>query len=125
LVTTTDERELRMGYAFMQDIPVSWAEYQPLETVVRGPGPRGLIVHTAGPIDEGVRIIEVWESEEAWRSFRAEALTALLPAPGPAPVTTFRDLHVVHLLRRSSEASATENDLNPSRSDRVTPRIER
>jgi hypothetical protein len=36
--------------------------------------PAGLIVHTASPRDGGVRIVDVWESEDAWQRFREERL---------------------------------------------------
>jgi hypothetical protein len=36
--------------------------------------PDGLIVHTASPRAGGVRIVDVWESEDAWQRFREERL---------------------------------------------------
>ena len=39
-----------------------------------GPVPEGLILHAAGPTDEGFRIIALWECEEAWQRFVADRL---------------------------------------------------
>ena len=51
---------------------------------VDGNKPEGLIVHTAGWDDEGgvFRILDVWESAEAWERFRADRLDPVL-AEGP------------------------------------------
>jgi hypothetical protein len=60
----------------------------------------GVILHVAGPTDEGFRIIDVWESKRARERFHAER-----PAPavavlgGPSrPEPTFRDLRPGHLV---------------------------
>ena len=57
-----------MPYAFVEDVPASWEHYAPLAAALAGPPPRGLIVHAAGPTDEGYRIIAVWESEDELRA---------------------------------------------------------
>ena len=36
--------------------------------------PAGLIVHTAGTDGEDFRIVDVWETREAWEAFRDERL---------------------------------------------------
>ena len=59
-----------MAYAVVQDVPASWADYE----VVAGIGeplPDGLILHVAGPTDEGFRTIEVWDSREACDRYHA------------------------------------------------------
>lgn len=40
--------------------------------------PEGCIVHIMSPTDDGYRVTEVWESEEAWQRFRSEILTPLV-----------------------------------------------
>jgi hypothetical protein len=52
--TNYDEVKRRMG---VQDDP-----------------PAGLIVHTAGTDGEDFRIVDVWETPEAWETFRDERL---------------------------------------------------
>jgi hypothetical protein len=58
-----------MTYAFMQDIAASWQDYDRIMATTFDPIPLGLIVHLAGPTDEGIRIINLWESEHAWQAF--------------------------------------------------------
>jgi hypothetical protein len=91
---------LAMAYAFVQDIAASWHEYQRVTAATLEPAPDGLILHLAGPTDEGFRIISVWESEAAWQGFQAERLLPAIAAlGGPArPEPTFRGLHGAHLI---------------------------
>jgi hypothetical protein len=87
-------------YAFVQDIASTWAHYEHVRASLTEPLPLGLILHVAGPTDEGFRVIEVWDSEEAWQRFCAERLQPALAAlGGPArPAPTFRDLHPAHVV---------------------------
>ena len=96
-----------MTYAYVQDVASSWEQYELFAGALVDPPPAGLILHVAGPTDEGVRIIDIWESEEAWDQFRAERLAPAIAAlGGPArPEPTFRDLHPAHVVLRSEEAS--------------------
>ena len=59
-----------MPYAFVEDIAASWERYERFAAAFDGPSPDGLLLHAAGPTDEGFRIIGVWESEAAWDRFR-------------------------------------------------------
>jgi hypothetical protein len=74
-------------YAYVEDVAATWEQYARLAAALAGPAPQGLIVHTAGPTDEGFRIIAVWESEEAWARFQAERLDdSAAPATLTPPV---------------------------------------
>jgi hypothetical protein len=89
-----------MSYAFVQDIAASWPDYQRVSAATLEPVPAGLILHAAGPTDEGVRIIAVWEREPAWQHFRTERLapaTACLGGPARRELT-FRELRPAHLV---------------------------
>jgi hypothetical protein len=107
-----------MPYAFVKDIAASWHDYRPIAAALVGPAPAGLILHAAGPTDEGVRIIAIWENEPAWQRFRTEGLApAIACLRGPArPEPTFRDLHTAHLVvgergkRGSLQSQAQENE---------------
>jgi hypothetical protein len=45
--------------------------------------PAGLVMHTAGELDSGqVRIVDIWESERAMRSFSRKRLWPALEAAG-------------------------------------------
>jgi hypothetical protein len=87
-----------MPYAFVQDVASSWEQYEHFARALGEPAPDGLILHVAGPTDEGFRIIAVWESEEAWHEFRTRRLAPAIAAlGGPSrPARTFRDLHPAH-----------------------------
>jgi hypothetical protein len=89
-----------MMYAFVHDIAASWHDYQRVTADTVQPAPAGLILHLAGPTDEGFRIIGVWESKAAWERFQAERVAPAIAAlGGPArPEATFRDLQVAHIV---------------------------
>lgn len=90
-----------MPYAFVEDIAASWEHYRRFATAFEGPTPEGLILHAAGPTDEGFRIIGVWESEAAWRRFRDERLDPGAEAVAEVP-PIFRALRATHVVGRSA-----------------------
>ena len=87
-----------MSYALVSDVPASWERYQAIVRLL-GRSPKGLLLHLAGPTDEGFRIIEVWESEAAWSGF-AEAFETAIRAVDPevGPRATVRDLRALHVV---------------------------
>ncbi len=98
-----------MAYAYVQDVAASWRQYERMASSLIDPAPAGLILHVAGPTDEGVRIIDVWESEESWERFRAEWLGPSIAAlGGPSrPEATFRGLRAEHVWIQKGPASPT------------------
>ena len=90
-----------LPYAHVTDVPASWETYRQVSAVADRPT-QGLILHAAGRTEEGFRIIEVWESEDAWRRFRDGPLADARreqAAHGIEVVPTVRELDVEHLLR--------------------------
>jgi hypothetical protein len=87
-------------YAFVRDVAASWGRYKRIAEAMNKPAPAGLIVHVAGPTDEGFRTIDVWESEQAWESFRSSRLEPVLAdlARSFRPRSTFRDLRPMHIV---------------------------
>lgn len=86
-----------VSYAFVEDVAASWEQYEPVAAALAGPAPDGLLVHAAGPTDEGFRIIAVWESEEAWRRFLADRLGDAFAGAAAAP-PVFRALRPAHIV---------------------------
>jgi hypothetical protein len=85
-----------MSYVIVEDVAASWEQYAHVAAGLAGPAPAGLIVHAAGPTDEGFRIVALWESEEAWRRFAERGGSAnVSPAP-PHIVRALRPEHVVY-----------------------------
>ena len=64
-----------MPYGVMQDMPgVGEAEYHMVEKHLGLDRPAGLLAHVSGPMDGGWRVINVWDSEAAFRRFQSERL---------------------------------------------------
>jgi hypothetical protein len=92
-------------HAVVTDVPASWADYALVAAALGDHAPKGLIVHAAGRTDEGFRILEVWESKEAWQRFREQRLEGVLAEQGPdRPLVepTLRELAVERLLTSCS-----------------------
>ena len=93
-----------MTYALVSDMPVSWETYKQIAESALDDIPSGLIIHVAGRTDEGVRIMDVWETEHAYESFQKQQLQPLLAARvEPIGISLFRELHVEHLVAQSHD----------------------
>ena len=90
-----------MAYAFVEDIPASWEQYGPVDAAIAERVPEGLILHVAGPTDDGVRTIDVWESREAWLRFRGGRA-----APEVESAPTLRELQVLRVVHGHAGATA-------------------
>jgi len=97
-----------MPYAFVEDIAASWEHYARFAAAFDGPPPDGLLLHAAGPTDEGFRIIGVWDSEAAWDRFREDRLGGEAESVGEMPPTVrvLRPAHVVHGVTQSVSVPA-------------------
>jgi hypothetical protein len=95
-------------YAFVEDIAASWEHYQRFAAALEGPTPEGLILHAAGPTDEGFRIIGIWESEDAWRRFRRDRLAPDAEVAQTPP--TFRALSATHVVQRGVQPDEGGSD---------------
>jgi len=89
-----------MTYAVVSDIPASWERYEPLGRAFHDPVPKGLVLHLAGPTEEGFRVIDVWETREAWERFEAVLLErGVTVARGGLAAPTLRELGVLAVVR--------------------------
>ena len=95
-----------MTFALVQDVAATWERYEHEAAGAVSPPPEGMILHVAGPTEEGFRVIEVWEDEGAWLRFRDERLAPLqAAAPSPAtPRPTLRAIQVLHLVTHDTSA---------------------
>lgn len=85
-----------MSYVVVEDVAASWELYQRFANALAGPAPGGLIVHAAGPTDEGFRIVGVWESEAAWQRF-VDALDSYQSSSEPPQILrALRPEHVIY-----------------------------
>jgi heme-degrading monooxygenase HmoA len=90
-----------MAWGFISELPISREQYDRLNREI-GQDPEGLILHTSSEKDDGtMRIVDVWESKEAFERFEQETLMPAIgrlgvPAPeGPPPREEFE----VHNMR--------------------------
>jgi hypothetical protein len=95
-----------MSYVVVEDVAASWEQYQRFADALAGPAPAGLVVHAAGPTDEGFRIVGVWESEQDWQRF-ADRVSA---RGSSAPLEVVRALDPAHVVygAREEEQCASE-----------------
>jgi hypothetical protein len=100
-----------MPYAFVEDISASWEHYEPPGAATGDQLPEGLILHVAGPTDEGFRTIDIWETREAWEEFRHSQLARVAPPFSRVAASTLRELRALHTVHgRGSSKRAEEGD---------------
>ena len=89
-----------MSFAFVQDVPATWDTYSGITETLSANRPEGLVLHAAGPTDEGFRMIGIWDSRETWDRFRAERLNKILESLtcGTRAQPTYRELQIAHLI---------------------------
>jgi hypothetical protein len=87
-----------MAWGFIGELPISREQYDRLNGEIPE-DPEGLILHTAAEHGDRMRIIDVWESEEAYRSFERDTLTPAMERAGleapegePPPLDSY-ELH--------------------------------
>lgn len=89
-----------MAWGFIGELPITREQYDRIDQEI-GEDPEGLILHTSSETGGGMRIIDVWESEEAYRRFEQETLFPVFQrvgidtSGGPPPIDSFE----VHKLR--------------------------
>jgi hypothetical protein len=90
-----------MAWGFIGELPISRDQYDALNAEIPE-DPEGLILHTAAEHGDGMRIIDVWESEAAYRRFEEETLMPAMgraglepPSEEPPPL----DSYEIHSLR--------------------------
>lgn len=89
-----------MAWGFIGELPVSREEYDRLSGEVQQE-PEGLILHASAEKGPIMRIIDVWESKEAFERFEREILLPALAriGAGPGDEPPPREEFEVHSLR--------------------------
>ena len=85
-----------MPFAFSQDMTTGRDMYTGLSDKIGNEAPKGLIVHLAFESSTGVRIVDVWESEEAFERFAKERLRPAMDNMLQAAGVTRESLGVPH-----------------------------
>ena len=85
-----------MTWGFVREVPINREQYNHLDRDLAS-DPEGLILHTAAPKGDGMQIIDVWDSKEAYERFERETLFPALerigvPMKSPPPRHEF-DVH--------------------------------
>ena len=83
------------AFAVVYDVAASWQDYHLIGQAVGGPSVPGLILHAAGPTQDGFRTIDVWASEADWLSYRPRLRTAFDDLAEPPVI---REMHIGHLV---------------------------
>lgn len=73
-----------MAWSFISEAPMTAEQYDELNGAIRD-DPQGLILHTASRAHGGMRIVDVWDSEDAYRRFEREELLPAMQRLGMAP----------------------------------------
>jgi hypothetical protein len=69
-----------MAYGFVQDVPANEEMYREIRTRLGDRRPEGLVAHVALRTDEGLRYVDVWETQQQWERFREERLEPVVDA---------------------------------------------
>ena len=101
-------QSLRTATVLIQDVAASWASYDELVSAF-SPLPQGLLLHLAGPTDEGIRLVSAWRSAADWHEFQEQRFEpALRRSLHRQPAISVRELRVAHLI-----GGAATNDHPP------------
>jgi hypothetical protein len=107
-------------YACVRDVAASWERYACIAEAMAMPALAGLIVHVAGPTDEGFRAIDVWTTQTAWEKFRSSQLESAMAdlAGSPRAHSTFRDFRPRHIVVGADFGVATAASNQPQKEER-------
>jgi hypothetical protein len=91
-----------MAVIVIQQVAATVEQYRAVNDAMDTSGnpPAGLILHTGGPVDDGdLRVVDIWESAEAFQTFAAERLgptiVQVMGDGAPTPSVEIRELYDV------------------------------
>lgn len=103
------------AFAVVCDVAATWDDYRLVRRAVEAAPTPGLILHAAGPTDDGFRTIDVWASEDAWHRHRLRLAHAFEHLVIPPVV---REFHVGYLVSTAASAATSSG---PTRHQPPTP----
>jgi hypothetical protein len=59
-------------YSFIQDVPADEPMYRKIRALLPGNAPTGMLAHLVVRREQGLRYIDVWDTEANWRRFQLE-----------------------------------------------------
>ena len=91
-----------MTYSFIHDVPADESIYRKVRSLLPADPPKGLVAHLVIQRDNGLREVDVWDTEADWTRFRDEhvepAVTSVLASlgiPNDESLTSFEQVHVI------------------------------
>jgi hypothetical protein len=91
-----------MAVIVIQQVAATEEQYRAVNDAMdtRGNPPAGLILHSAGPLENGdLRVLDIWESGEAFQAWASERLgptiVQIMGADAPRPAVEMRELYDV------------------------------
>ena len=73
-----------MAWGFISELPVGRDEYDRINAAITE-DPEGLILHTSSEKGGQMRIVDVWESKDAYERFERDVLMPAMERIGAAP----------------------------------------
>jgi hypothetical protein len=67
-----------VAFAYIQDLPITTEHYDRLMDEMGRDAPDGLIAHVVAKTDGGLRYVDVWETEQHWKTFHVETIEPAL-----------------------------------------------
>lgn len=94
------------AHAMVVDIAATWEDYHLVRRAIGEASPAGLLLHAAGATDDGFRLIDVWESEDAWPAYHRLLMRAFDDLSVTPSVRLLRVGHLITSPRTSEERNS-------------------
>lgn len=82
-------------FAIVHDVAGSWHDYRHIREISEREATPGLVVHAAGPTNDGFRTVDLWRTDALWQA-QQHRFDRAVSSLAVAPVA--RHFHVRHLV---------------------------
>ena len=100
-------------FAIVHDIAATWDDYPAIRRAFADASVEGLILHAAGPTDDGFRTIDVFNSQSGWHRQRDRLGHILAELHVPTAVREFRIDHLMTTPSLADTHAATNTRSKP------------